>query len=239
MSAIDPGDTRFQYRFKLSSSELRESIAKEGQKEPIHVLDTRPYRVVDGFRRLDAMQSLRKPTVRAFVHEGLTEDEAHNLAFINNVVRKNLLPIEKANGIYLARQRGRSLSEIAGCLGLSEKQARRYENLIRLPPDLKLLVDRGTLPMTHALALGECEHPGVCELALRAVEEGWSLKQLRSRLPGADRRRRPGQRVYVRIEENLLRVLPIRISTRSSRAEQERVIEALERALAFLRALHA
>jgi ParB/RepB/Spo0J family partition protein len=234
VEALDPADHAFQYRLRISTDDLYESIRREGQQEPIHLLEPSPYRIVDGFRRVEAIRRLGSRTVRAFVHDGLTEEQAHSLAFVNNVVRKNLSPLEKAHGIHLARQRGRNLADVARCLGLSEKQVRRYEQLIQLPEDLLMLVDAGKVPMTHALVLVDCTAVNVCEWALKASDLGWSVRELKRHLPNAGRHKARGRRVYARIEGDAASVFAFRISRHAHTAERDRAIRALQDVIAFL-----
>jgi len=56
---------------------LARSINNEGQAEPIHVHDegNGKYRLLRGFRRLKAIKSLKKDTVRAIVLDNMTEQE--------------------------------------------------------------------------------------------------------------------------------------------------------------------
>ena len=75
--------------------------------EPIDLVGPAPYRILDGFRRLAALKAAGKQTAMAIVHELRTQEEAHQLAFMKNVVRKNLRPVERSRCILLARERGK------------------------------------------------------------------------------------------------------------------------------------
>jgi hypothetical protein len=55
---IDSSDVTFQYRFATDTIGLRDAIAREGQLEPIDLTDSRPHRVIDGFRRLAVIREL-------------------------------------------------------------------------------------------------------------------------------------------------------------------------------------
>src|SRR3972149_4719217 len=109
---IKADESGFQYRLSANLGDLKHSLAQEGQKEPIDLTGSKPYRIIDGFRRVAAVQALGWPTVKGLVHKGISDEEAHKLAFIKNVVRKNLSPMDKANAIYQAKQRGMKAAEL-------------------------------------------------------------------------------------------------------------------------------
>lgn len=234
VDSIDVSDLTFQYRIRVTVTDLRDSLAREGQQEPVHLLASSPHRVVDGFRRLEAIRLLGWRTVRAFVHEALTEEQAHSIAFVNNVVRTNLSPLEKARGIYLARQRGRDRSDIARCLGLSEKQVRRYEALMNLPPELLRLLDSHRVSMAHAKILIDSGVTNVAEWALQACDAGWSSQQLRARLSNGRGRAAQRKKAHFRFEHNCLRVSGFTISRHATQHERNAVIEELQQAISYL-----
>src|SRR5262249_285496 len=138
------------YRTGATFADLRDSIAREGQREPIDLLDGRPHIIIDGHRRFRAIAELGLTSVKALVHRNLDEEEAHRMAFTKNVVRKNLSPLDRANAISLARRRGLKRVAITSAFGMSEKQLQRYEKLLEVPEALQRLVDDGRASMAHA-----------------------------------------------------------------------------------------
>jgi ParB-like nuclease domain len=75
-----------------------QASADDGQIEPVHLIGVSPpIRIVEGFRRCAAAKALGWSEVQAFVHEKLDDEHAFKLAFLHNVVRKNLRTIDKAN----------------------------------------------------------------------------------------------------------------------------------------------
>ena len=228
-------DDTFQYRLNSRPGRLLRSLASEGQKEPIDVCGTKPHRIVDGFRRVQAIRALGWLRVKALVHPDLSEDDAHAIAFIKNVVRKNLSPLERAEAIRQARRRGKSPSKIAEYLGVSEKQLSRYEALLDFPRGIRELLDRGEISMAHATVLADygVEDPG--EWAARIASERLSARRLRFELRKARGRLAPGRkRVYLRREKDRLRVYAFSMGRDAPPAERQKVVRLMKEAIAFL-----
>ena len=130
-------DDAFQYRLSTKTGDLLESLAREGQREPVDLVGPKPYRIVDGYRRVESVRQLGWKTVKAMVHRDMSNAEAQRMAFVKNVVRKNLSPLDKANAIFQAKRHGRSEEALAKDFGISTKQLKRYEELLDLPAGLQ------------------------------------------------------------------------------------------------------
>jgi ParB/RepB/Spo0J family partition protein len=239
---VDLSDTTFQYRLNSSIADLTASLGQEGQKEPVDLLRGRSngsqptYRIVDGFRRVEALGDLGWTTVKALVHTGISEEEAHKLAFIKNVVRKNLRPMDKANAIYLAKQRGRKVAELAREFNLSEKQLKRYEGLLSVPPEIQKLVDRGVVSMAHAKVLADFGVSDLGEWIRQIGDNRVSVKQLRRDLGRAVGVKPPGrQKLYMKKEKNRIRMYPFTISRSAPREERRKVVGLLQDAIEMLK----
>jgi len=180
-------DRTFQYRFSANVGELKHSLVNEGQKEPIDLTGSKPYRIIDGFRRVETVRRLGWSTVKALVHKGISEEEAHKLAFIKNVVRKNLSPMEKANAIFQARQRGMKDTELREYFSLSEKQLKRYEVLLNFPTEIQKLLEKETISMGHAKVFADfkVKDKDLPDWISKIVENGLSAKQLKRELKKA------------------------------------------------------
>jgi ParB/RepB/Spo0J family partition protein len=234
---IDLSDKTFQYRFSTNLGDLRISLLHEGQREPIDLTGTRPHRIIDGFRRVEAVRSLGWSTVMAFVHKGVSDEEAHKLAFLKNVVRKNLSPMDKAHAIFQARQRGRTAREIAQDFGISEKQVRRYEGLLKLPSEIQRLLNREKFPVSHAKYLSDFKLKDKdLDHWVREIEEkDLTAKQLKRGLKQAFGKKAPGRgRLYMKRERNAIRMYPFRISKDAPEAEKEKVVRLLQDAIEVL-----
>jgi ParB family chromosome partitioning protein len=242
LEEINTSDTTFQYRLNSSIADLTVSLSQEGQKEPVDLVRSKagpgnkPYRVIDGFRRVEALRNLGWATAKALVHRGISEEEAHKLAFIKNVVRKNLRPMDKANAIYLAKQRGRKVSELAKEFNLSEKQLKRYEALLAVPPDIQRLVDKGVVSMAHAKVLSDFSVSNLGEWVRKIGDNRVSVKQLRRDLGRAVGVKPIGrQKLYMKKEKNRIRMYPFTISRSDPREERRKVVGLLQDAIEVLK----
>lgn len=235
IAAVHADDRRFQYRQREDVGDLVRSIRAEGQQEPIAVCGRPPYLVMDGFRRVEALRRLGHTTVQALIHPDLAEEEAHTYAFVRNVVRRNLSPLETAHAIQLAKKRGKSRQAIAACLGLSEKQVTRYEALLEFSPTIQELLDEGTISMAHASVLARADVSNPEAWAKRVENEGWSVSRLRNELRVASGKAQPGRRrTYLRKDGNTLRIYDFTVSRTAPRAQRQRVVGLLREAIAFL-----
>ena len=154
LADINAEDLAFQYRFPSELRSLKASLESEGQREPIDLIGKKPYRIVDGFRRVLAATALRWPTIKAFVHRNISDDDAYRIAFTKNVVRRNLSPLERAQAMVVAmRKRGLKEGQLRDAFGLSEKQVKRYLELLDFPEPIKRILDGDVITMAHAKAL--------------------------------------------------------------------------------------
>jgi len=235
---VDFADQTFQYRLSTAIADVKASLEREGQETPIDVTGRAPHRIIDGFRRAAAARNLGWTAIKAFVHRGLSEEEAFRLAFTKNVVRKNLTPVEKAHAMFLACQRGIEKEKLCDAFGLSQKQVDRYLELAEFPDSIKAVLDGRTVTMAHARLLNEFNVGDVEAWAKRIEAERLDAKSLRRLLiKEAGKRKRTGRPLQcVRVGKNGVRFYAARISRASSERERERVLEVLEAAVKAIRA---
>jgi ParB/RepB/Spo0J family partition protein len=231
---IDREDLRFQYRLGAAIADLKRSIAAEGLREPIDLLDTKPYRIIDGFRRVASISALGGKSVKALIHTGLSEEEAHTHAFLKNVVRRNLSSSEKAQAVCKALERGVNVKDVARHLGLAEKQVRRYEELGRMPTEIQDLVTNAVLSMAQAVVLAKTLPPDVRRWAELSVKNSWSAATLKKEILKATGKSIGKRRQYVRREKSVLRVYPFSISRTAPQDERKHVADLLREAIDFL-----
>jgi ParB/RepB/Spo0J family partition protein len=235
LDQIDSSDMTFQYRLATDTNGLRAALAREGQLEPIDLTDSKPHRIIDGFRRFAAVRELGWPAVRAIVRRGFSADAAHQIAFDKNVVRKNLRPIEKAHAIRLAMVRGSKSSDIAKQFGMSEKQVRRYDALLTLPTSLQGLVDVGEVSMAHAAVLAKFNSINFVDWVEKLRKSNWSASELRRQLQKTLKPLPHGRRrEFIRSTSNEVRGYAWRLNRDSCAEELDRAIAAHEQALKAL-----
>ncbi len=236
LEAINHIDRTFQCRLETSLDDLKQSLAQEGQRAPVDLLAGPPHRIIDGFRRIGAIQELGWPTVQALVHSTLSEEDAHVLAFVKNVVRKNLTPLDKAHAIFKARQRGRTTAEIAQRFQRSERQIQRYEALLSLTPELIELVNDHRISMAHATVFAHFHTQDLEAWVRRCQEHLWPARALERELRAAGRSTPPRRaHKYLRIDGDDLRLYPLKISLRGSPDHLDRAIEFVQEAMDILK----
>jgi ParB family chromosome partitioning protein len=170
------------------------------------------------------------------VHHGISDEKAHEIAFTQNVVRKNLSPIEKANAIRLAKKRGCKPAAIAAEFGLSEKQLVRYEKLLDFPKQLQELVDEDEVSMAHAKVLVDFGVTEIVEWVANVQDKKWSATDLKRELRSASKKPATMRRQYINVRGDVLRVYGAQIRKEMQPDEKKRMIAAYKQVLKFLEA---
>ena len=160
--------------------DLAASLREKGIIQPIVVRPVRGsndrFEIIAGERRWRAAQ-------RAGLHDvpivavDVTEDEALQLAIIENVQRTDLNAIEEASGYQaLINDFKHSHDEIAKTVGKSRVHITNTLRLLRLPEKVQSLVRSGKVSAGHARVL--IGRPDAEELAQKIVEMGLSVRQV-------------------------------------------------------------
>ena len=131
-----------------SIEELADSIFAEGQTTPILVVqrpDEEHYTLKGGERRWRACEVLTKRTGKPFLmkvvvepYEG--EEKLFIDAFLDNLHRVDMPPLDVAAGFKRLRQQGRSVEEISKLYGQSVPHVYNYLSLNRLDDRVKALM---------------------------------------------------------------------------------------------------
>jgi ParB family chromosome partitioning protein len=214
VTAVHPNP--FQPRTRLDETALAElaaSIETSGLLQPVVV---RPrnggYELIAGERRWRAVQRLGWPTVSAVIKD-VDDQTLLTLALVENLQRDDLSPIDEAQGYRrLMEEFALSQVEVARAVGRHRATVANLLRLLKLPEEVLSLVREGKLSEGHARALLALEHPeAVARLAKRAVADGWSVREVESRVRGDGRGRRREPRPLTpegrRVEEALRRRL--------------------------------
>ncbi|POF32897.1 ParB/RepB/Spo0J family partition protein [Roseibium marinum] len=158
--------------------DLAESLRSKGIVQPILVRPaagkTDRFEIIAGERRWRAAQ-------RAGLHEApiiirdVTDQEALELAIIENVQRADLNPIEEAMGYeQLTADFSYSQGELAKVIGKSRSHVANTMRLLKLPNSVKDYLAEGLLTAGHARALITVEDPAA--LAELIVEKGLTVR---------------------------------------------------------------
>ncbi len=142
---------------------LAQSVRERGVLEPILVrqLDDQQdrYEIIAGERRWRAAQTAGLHDVPVIVKE-LDDQEALEIALIENLQREDLTAIEEAEGYRrLMDQFARTQEDLAREIGKSRSHVANTMRLLALPEDVRDKVQDGQLSAGHARALLGAENP--------------------------------------------------------------------------------
>lgn len=180
LDKIKPGPLNPRQSFAPAElEELANSIREKGLVQPLVVRpipDGRHYEIVAGERRWRAAQmaGLHKLPV---VIRSLSDQEALELAIIENVQRTDLNAIEEAAGYQeLIGRFGYTQDELSQIIGKSRSHLANLLRLLKLPEGVRTLVRSGELSPGHARALiGRDDAEAV---AKQIVEKGLSVRDV-------------------------------------------------------------
>ncbi|HEU5259992.1 MAG TPA: ParB/RepB/Spo0J family partition protein [Gemmatimonadales bacterium] len=203
---------------EVALAELAASLEASGLLQPIVV---RPasggYQLIAGERRWRAAQRLGWPAIPAVVKE-VNDQTLLTLALIENLQRDALSVIDEALGYRrLMDEFAVAQTEVARLVGRNRSTVANILRLLRLPDEIRQLVHEGKLSEGHARALLALENDDtMVRVARQAVAEGWSVREVETRVRGegrpspAARRRRDSRALGAdgrRVEEVLRRRL--------------------------------
>jgi ParB family chromosome partitioning protein len=111
------------------------------------------------------------------VVRSLSDQEALEIAIIENVQREDLNAIEEAEGYnVLMDNHGYTQEDLAKVIGKSRSHLANTLRLLKLPEGVLKLVRSGALSAGHARAL--VGHPDAAALAAQIVKEGLTVRQV-------------------------------------------------------------
>lgn len=149
---------------------LAQSVREKGVLEPILVrrLDDQQdrYEIIAGERRWRAAQTAGLHDVPVIVKE-LDDQEALEIALIENLQREDLTAIEEAEGYRrLMDQFARTQEDLAREIGKSRSHVANTMRLLALPEDVRDKVQDDQLSAGHARALLGAEDPSAAAAAV-------------------------------------------------------------------------
>lgn len=178
---IEPNPQQPRSRFDEEYlEELSASIREVGVLQPVIVTSgDEGYVLVAGERRWRAAQRAGLKTIPAVVRETAAD---HTLveALVENLQRQDLTPLEEAHAYrQLLEKYGMTQEQVAQRVGKSRPAVSNTLRLLQLPGPVQRMVDSGALSAGHARALlGLDDKKYALYLAERAVDEGWSVRQI-------------------------------------------------------------
>jgi ParB family chromosome partitioning protein len=177
---LSPGPFQPRQRFDQTELEaLADSIRENGVLQPV-LVRPRPgqpgsFEIVAGERRWRAAQIARLHEVPVLIRE-LNDQEALQLAIVENIQRENLSPLEEARGYKrLIEEFANTQDDLAQHVGKSRSHIANTLRLLDLPSAVQVLLEDGRLTAGHARALIGTPDPSA--LAKLVVDRGLNVRQ--------------------------------------------------------------
>ncbi len=182
---IRPGQQQPRTTFdEAKLQELAQSIRVTGIIQPLLVRRNGGlFELVAGERRWRAAQLAGLTRVPAIVRE-IPDENLLELALIENIQRQELNPIEEATAYKrLIESLGLTQEEVAQRVGRDRTFITNYLRILKLPTEIKTLLEHEKLTFGHARALlGVLDPQLQRRLAQRIYKNNWSVRETESRI---------------------------------------------------------
>jgi ParB family chromosome partitioning protein len=173
--------------------ELKESIREKGIIQPIVVRKMEDhYQIIAGERRYRAAKELKLKNVPVVVLD-TGEQDALEIALIENIQRKNLNPIEEANGYKLLIERFNLTQEdVAKRVGKDRSTVTNLMRLLHLPQKIQDDLSKGIITTGHAKLLLALDDPKMqINWRNRIVKKGLSVRSVENMLQARNNKSAP------------------------------------------------
>lgn len=180
ISKLHAGKYQPRSKFEETSlAELSDSIKRNGVLQPVLVRpsDKHPgkYEIVAGERRWRAAKMAAVAVVPVLVR-AMSDQQALELALVENIQRQDLSAIEEAKGYQrLIEEFKYTQEKLASTIGKSRSHVANTIRLLALPEEVKKMIDKGELTAGHARSLIGAEN--ALELARQIVKGGLNVRQ--------------------------------------------------------------
>lgn len=182
---IQPGHQQPRTTFDQAKlHELAQSIRASGIIQPL-LLRRRGgmFELVAGERRWRAAQLAGLHHVPAIVRD-IPDEKLLELALIENIQRADLNPVEEANAYKkLIESLNLTQEEVARRVGRDRSFITNYLRILKLPSEIRLLLEREKLSFGHARALLTLDNALLQRrLAQKIVKNNWSVREVERRV---------------------------------------------------------
>lgn len=163
-----------------SLNELAKSIKEYGVVQPIIVKKSiKGYELVAGERRTKAAKIAGLKKIPAIIKD-FDDQEMMEIALVENIQREDLNPIDEATSISnIIKLRGYTQEEFANKFGKSRTYVTNILGLLKLPDEVKKLVEKRSLSMSHARVISKIDDEDkAIDLAKRVITDSLSVHDL-------------------------------------------------------------
>ncbi len=184
LEEIHPSDNYRKTMDKAKLAELTDSIKEHGVLQPITVRrNAKGYEIVYGERRWRAAKAAGLETIPSIVRT-LTDDQALEMAVVENDQREDPNPMDQATGYKLLLDRGRhNVETLMAKLDKSRDYVEGRLRLLRLPKEVQDRLRDGTIPVSHGLVLTRLKNDGdMKKLAKEIIDEDMTLGDVKRSL---------------------------------------------------------
>ncbi len=223
---LTPGKSQPRQHFdEAALQELADSIKTHGLLQPLLVraIGEGSYEIIAGERRWRAAQKAQIHEVPVIVLD-IDDEEALEIALVENLQREDLSPIEEAKGYQrLMDEYGHTQEKLGEILGKSRSHIANMVRLLSLPQSVLGYLENGEISIGHARAILPTSEPE--SLAKHIIKEGLTVRQaetLAMEEQGKVKKpRSPSQTVYkdantVALEDDLANMLGMRVIINSN-----------------------
>lgn len=178
-----------------SLNELASSISQYGVFQPIIVKKSiKGYEIIAGERRVRASKIAGLETIPAIVRE-FDDEKMMEIALLENLQRENLNSIEEAMAyLKIIEAKGLTHNEFGKIIGKSTAYVTNTIGLLNLPENVKDMLIKNEISMTHARILSKMSDPEkVTELANRIKNEGLTSREMEEIARGEEIEKRQKQ----------------------------------------------
>lgn len=195
-------------------NELATSIKEKGVLQPIllRTVQNKPYtyEIVAGERRFRASKIAGLNEIPALV-KSIDNNNAMEIALIENVQRENLTPIEEADAYKnLMECCDYELPDVAKLIGKSESYIRNMLRLTSLPESVQILVNEGRISASHARTIAVAQNPE--ELAHKIISDGLSVADTDKMVKSAPRAKNTRKHIQKTIDTTTVRDIEKKVS---------------------------
>ena len=236
IDAVSPNPDQPRTNFKKESlEELAASIQKDGLLQPILVrpLGSQKYQIIAGERRWQACKLVGLKTVPVRIKEA-DDDQALELALVENVQRSDLNPIEEAYGYRrMMERRNLTQSEVAQAMSKGRSTVANALRLLELPEEAQQLLFEEKITAGHARAiLSIPTKEGRQKLTNKLVEEKLTVREAEaiarlfsSKRSDTARMKEPVPKTFKTVARALKDVLNTNVKVKSSHGKNKIEIE--------------